>query len=133
MVDLESMSLGKNVKQAREDAGLSQEVLARSIGKTKQAISKIENDQFKDFEKIKSTLILIAKKLNNNDFGNPEIRKYLENSEPDLDKNQIIKNATLDEIVGIRFGGGATKVRSKDEIERLKILLDKKLADMKDE
>lgn len=76
-VDLSFLVLGRSVKTAREAAGLSQELLGAMIGKSKQQISKIEKGNFSDLERIKSTLILIAQKLNN-DLGEDWLRKHLD-------------------------------------------------------
>ena len=38
------MSIGKNIKRLRKDAGLSQEQLGKMIGKTRSAVSLYESD-----------------------------------------------------------------------------------------
>ncbi len=126
------MSLGEKVKIARENVGLTQPALGKIIGKTKQAISLIEKDDFSSVERIKSTLILLAKALNSN-FGESWLDEYLDGNQAMPSKREIIEKATPEEIVGIKYGGGATVRRSKSEIERLRNLLNKKLKEMENE
>ncbi len=125
-----SIPIGKRIKKVRQDLELTQEQVAKMVGFSRQALSKIEKGISESPDP--SNLISLAKALNNN-FDELWLDEYLTENEGRPNKREIIENATPEEIVGIKFGGGATKMRSKDEIERLKMLLDKKLAEMKDE
>ncbi len=124
-------SIGKKVKEIREEAGLSQDALGRSIGKSKQAISKIENDDFSSVERIKSTLILIAKALKNN-FGEEWLNGYLDENNVVPNKREIIQSTSVDEIFTLKFGGSNSQ-RSQSEMIKLKNKLDAEIAKMKED
>lgn len=122
------ITLGEKVKKAREDAGLTLEGLGEAIGKSKQAIYKIENNQFKSIDKIKSTLILLAKELNN-DFGESWLTKYLNEAIPS--KKEIIKETSPEEYFSLRNDGETTE-RQKEDALRLLELAQNKLRQMED-
>lgn len=125
-----SIPIGKRIKKARQDLELTQEQVAKMIGFSRQALSKIEKGITESPDT--SNLISLAKALNNN-FGEEWLNEYLDGTIAAPSKTEIIENATPEEIVGIKFGGGATVRRDKAEILRLQALLNKKLKEMEDE
>lgn len=71
-----SLPIGKRIKKVRLEQELTQQQVAEQVGFSRQALSKIEKGQSESPDP--STLVSLAKVLKN-DFGIPELRKYIEN------------------------------------------------------
>lgn len=122
------MELKEKIKLARKNAGLTQEKLGEIVGITKQAVSLIE----KGITKIpdKRTLKLIAQ-ATNDDLGDASLSKYV-NGSVTVDKKEIIRNTSIEEIINIKFGGKSSRP-TKEETEAKRKLLDAEKAKMKEE
>jgi repressor LexA len=70
-----TIPIGKRIKKVRDDLGLTQEQVAKKVGFSRQALSKIEKGTSESPDP--SNLISLAKVLRN-DFGLPELLKYIE-------------------------------------------------------
>lgn len=117
------MSLGENIRLARQQAKLSQEALGELIGVSKQAISLIENGKTEKPDK--RTLKLLAQTLNN-DFGEPELTQYLFSNDRQS-REEILSTASGKEIYDtLRFNGGAGRY-TREEMLKIKKLMDEEL------
>jgi transcriptional regulator with XRE-family HTH domain len=119
---------GEKVKIARKNKGFTMEQLAGLIDVSQSALSKLESGKSLPMRKTK---IALAKALGDN-FGEPELDQYINESETPKSKKEIIEESSVEEIFSIKFGGGSTR-RTKEEILRLKRLLDRKMEQMIDE
>jgi transcriptional regulator with XRE-family HTH domain len=120
------MSLGSKIRDARKRKKITQGRLGVILGgMTHAAISQIENDVTVPS---KRTLILLAKELDDS-FGESWLEEYLTGANRPS-REEIIEQATPEEIFGIGFGGRQTVRRSKSELLRIRALANKQLAEM---
>ena len=99
------MTFGDKLKEARKEAGLSQEQLAEKMSVSRSAVAKWENNKgMPDIENLKSMALLLNKSID-----------YLLNDESTMDFSEIKEQIALDEfeITG--------KCRSKEDA----VVLDK--------
>lgn len=120
--------IGDKIKELREGLKMSVPELAERSKLDRTTILKIEDGTNNP---AKRTKLALAKALGNN-LGDSDLDKQLADAEKPKSKKEIIEESSVEEIFSIKFGGGAT-VRSKEEILRLKKLLDLKMEKMLEE
>lgn len=121
--------IGKRIKKVRRDLDLTQDEVADMVGFSRQALSKIESGKTESPDP--SNLISLAKALKNN-FGESWLDKYLSDLDSSQTKEEIIKNASIDEIISIKFGGKSSRP-TKKATEAKRKLLDAEKQKMKEE
>lgn len=128
-LSLEQPELGIQIKRVRELKGLSLKELGDLLGGVDHStLSKIENGKSKPS---KRTLGSLANVLGDN-FGDTELDQYINKGEVPKSKKEIIEETSVEEIFSIKFGGGTGR-RSKEQILKLKRLVDKRVEQMLDE
>ena len=120
--------IGDKIKELREGLKLSPQELADISDLDRTTILKIEDGTNNP---AKRTKLALAKALGNN-LGDSSFDKYLSGTEKPKSKREIIEESSVEEIFSIKFGGGAAR-RSKEEILKLKRLVDRKMEEMIDE
>jgi transcriptional regulator with XRE-family HTH domain len=119
---------GEKLKIARKNKGFTLKELGSQVGLTHSALSQIENNKN---DVSKKTKIALAKALGDN-FGESWLDEHISGTETPKSKKEIIEESSIEEIFSIKFGGGAGR-KSKEDILRLKKLMDRKLEQMLDE
>lgn len=118
----------ENLKKARKNKGFTQKEIAELADISQSSYSDLERGETTPMRKTK---IALAKVLGNN-FGDSSLDEEINRAESPRSKKEIIEESSVDEIWSIKFGGGATR-RSKEEILRLKKLLDREMEKMVNE
>lgn len=143
------MGIGKRIKEARLNLGLTQEELSRLLGVTKGAVANYENETSHPKEPIMYKLIdvlkvdanylfqdvvNIPKKMNNVTFSEFEhIKKYrlldehgkdMVNTvlEKELERNEVISEDEDSEYIELVARGGKYRVKKADALEWVKQL-----------
>lgn len=143
------MGIGKRIKEARLNLGLTQEELSRLLGVTKGAVANYENETSHPKEPIMYKLIdvlkvdanylfqdvvNIPKKMNNVTFSEFEhIKKYrlldehgkdMVNTvlEKELERNEVISKDEDSEYIELVARGGKYRVKKADALEWVKQL-----------
>ena len=116
---------GDIIKKLRKDKKLSQDDVANAIGISPAALSKLENNKTLP---MRATKISLAKFFHNN-FEEDWLDEYLNESESPS-KKEIIEETPVEEFFSLKFGGKKTTKRSKEELLRLRNLVDRKIEEM---
>ena len=118
----------EKLKIARKNKGFTQTELSEMIGIKQASYSSLENGKTLP---MRTTKIALAKALGDN-FGESDLDQYINETETPKSKKEIIEESSVEEIFSLRFGGGTSR-RSKEDILKLKRLLDKEMERMVNE
>jgi transcriptional regulator with XRE-family HTH domain len=113
-------AIGKRIRKVRKDRDMLLTTLAKRVHRCHSHLSKIEHGKAKVS---KATLIALAKELRSN-FGETWLDEHLSSVKT---RKNILKDASFQEIVSLKFGG-EKEARTPDEVRILAKILDDEIA-----
>ena len=102
--------------------------MGERIGYSHSTLSEIENNKRPPEDAL---LIALVKELDSN-FDNPKLDKFLVGNQTIPTKKEIIIETSVEEIFGLKFGGGTTR-RNREELIKLRQLVEQKTQEMLNE
>lgn len=118
----------EKLKQARKNKGFKQKEVADLANIAQSTYSSLESGKTLPEKKTKIALAVVL----GDNFGEPDLDQHINETDTPKSKKEIIEETSVEEIFSIKFGGGTGR-RSKEQILRLKRLVDKKVEQMLDE